>query len=103
MKLTQEQLAELIAKVFSNLDERRKACKEGEVAPGGFSTDEIMSEVNNILNALGGEGFGEGEGEGVPLPQIPPLLILCHRYFCCRCRKGRGRRYGCRRISRADR
>lgn len=64
MKLTQEQLAELIAKVFSNLDERRKACKEGEGAPGGFSTDDIISEVNNILGALGDEGFGSGESEG---------------------------------------
>ena len=45
MKLTQEQLAELIAKVFSNLDERRKACKEGEGAPGGFSTDDIVMGV----------------------------------------------------------
>ena len=29
MKLTQEQLAELIAKVFTNLDEKRKAISEG--------------------------------------------------------------------------
>ena len=50
--------------MFSNLDERRKACKEGEGAPGGFSTDDIISEVNNILGALGDEGFGSGESEG---------------------------------------
>lgn len=37
MKLTQEQLAELIAKVFTNLDEKRKACKEnGEAVSDGI-------------------------------------------------------------------
>ena len=43
MKLTQEQLAELIAKVFTNLDEKRKACKEnGEAVSDGISTEEIL-------------------------------------------------------------
>lgn len=56
MKLTQEQLAELIAKVFTNLDEKRKACKEnGEAVSDGISTEEILAEVTAIL---------EGEGEG---------------------------------------
>jgi len=46
MKLTQEQLAELIAKVFTNLDEKRKACKEnGEAVSDGISTEEILAEV----------------------------------------------------------
>lgn len=58
MKLTQEQLAELIAKVFTNLDEKRKACKEnGEAVSDGISTEEILAEVTAILE-------GEGEGEG---------------------------------------
>ena len=33
MKLTQEQLAELIAKVFANLDEKRKAVSGAAKAP----------------------------------------------------------------------
>ena len=50
MKLTQEQLAELIAKVFTNLDEKRKACKEnGEAVSDGISTEEILAEVTAIL------------------------------------------------------
>ena len=39
MKLTQEQLAELIAKVFANIDEKRKARKEGgEELPENITT-----------------------------------------------------------------
>ena len=55
MKLTQEQLAELIAKVFTNLDEKRKACKEnGEAVSDGISTEEILAEVTAILEDEGG-------------------------------------------------
>lgn len=55
MKLTQEQLAELIAKVFTNLDEKRKACKEnGEAVSDGISTEEILAEVTAILEGEGG-------------------------------------------------
>lgn len=78
MKLTQEQLAELIAKVFASLDEKRKTRKEdGEDLPENISPEEIIAEVNAILSELGdgagepasnpgksGEKAGEGEGEG---------------------------------------
>ena len=74
MKLTQEQLAELIAKVFANLDEKRKAVSEGgESSPIGFGTDEILSEISAILEGMEGseppvgepvnEPAGEGEGD----------------------------------------
>ena len=53
MKLTQEQLAELIAKVFTNLDEKRKACKEnGEAVSDGISTEEILAEVTATARRL---------------------------------------------------
>lgn len=54
MKLTQEQLAELIAKVFANLDERRRANKEGEAPSGGFSIEEIVAEISNIFDGMEG-------------------------------------------------
>lgn len=74
MKLTQEQLAELIAKVFANLDEKRKAISEGgESSPISFGTDEILSEISAILEGMEGseppvgepvnEPVGEGEGD----------------------------------------
>ncbi|MEG1562527.1 MAG: phage major capsid protein [Bacteroides sp.] len=51
MKLTQEQLAELIAKVFANLGEKRKACKEnGEDVSETVGIEEILAEVTAILN-----------------------------------------------------
>ena len=74
MKLTQEQLAELIAKVFANLDEKRKAISEGgESSLISFGTDEILSEISAILEGMEGseppvgepmnEPVGEGEGD----------------------------------------
>lgn len=57
MKLTQEQLAELIAKVFANIDAKRKSSKED----GEISTDEIIAEVSAIL-----EEMDAGEGDGSP-------------------------------------
>lgn len=78
MKLTQEQLAELIAKVFTNLDEKRKACKEnGEDVPETIGTEEILAEITTILNEMdGGEpapaaGEGEGEKAGEPVATAP--------------------------------
>ena len=56
MKLTQEQLAELIAKVFASISEKRKAAsKEADPAPADDSigTDEILSAVSEILGDLG--------------------------------------------------
>lgn len=64
MKLTQEQLAELIAKVFASINEKRKARKEGgEDLPETIGTEEIISEVGAILNDMGDPA---GEGEGIP-------------------------------------
>ena len=54
MKLTQEQLAELIAKVFANLDERRRANKEGEAPSGGYSIEEIVAQISNIFDGIEG-------------------------------------------------
>ena len=58
MKLTQEQLAELIAKIFAGIDEKRKARKEaGEEVAEGIGVDEILAEVNAIVEGMdGGEG-----------------------------------------------
>ena len=89
MKLTQEQLAELIAKVFANLDEKRRTNAEGDSPAGGFSIEDILSEISAIFDGAegsepsggfgsvtepagtteptneGGEGDkGDGEGEG---------------------------------------
>lgn len=66
MKLTQEQLAELIAKIFANIGEKRKACKEaGEEVAEGISVEEILAEVNAIVEGMEGNDTGEeAEGEG---------------------------------------
>lgn len=57
MKLTPEQLAELIAKVFASISEKRKAAsKETDPAPAAddnISTDEILSAVSKILGDIG--------------------------------------------------
>lgn len=63
MKLTQEQLAELIAKVFANIDAKRKACKED----GEISTDEIIAEVSAILEEMGDGETDPGEDEADPV------------------------------------
>lgn len=64
MKLTQEQLAELIAKVFNGICEKRKSVKEdGDIDTADFSMDEIMAEVAEVLGDIEYEGDGEGEGE----------------------------------------
>lgn len=56
MKLTQEQLAELIAKVFANIDEKRKARKEGgEELPENIGVDEIITEITALLADAGSE------------------------------------------------
>lgn len=67
MKLTQEQLAELIAKVFANLDEKRKACKEGEAPSGAFSIEEIVAEISNIFDGMEGS-----EPTSEPAPTFEP-------------------------------
>ncbi len=74
MKLTQEQLAELIAKVFAGIGEKRKARKEGgEDVADDISIEEILSEVSAVVEGMeGGESAattGEntataGESEG---------------------------------------
>lgn len=65
MKLTQEQLAELIAKVFAGIDEKRKACKDaGQEVPDEISIDEIVAEIGTILDGGDTTGTGDGTGEG---------------------------------------
>lgn len=51
MKLTQEKLAELIAKVFENLNQKRLACKEAGEEPGEVTTAEILNEVATLLES----------------------------------------------------
>lgn len=81
MKLTQEQLAELIAKVFANLDEKRKARKEAEGEIEGISTDEILAALTEVIEAVEGDETGEdGEKaeEGEPAAEtgaVTPELI----------------------------
>lgn len=59
MQLTQEQLAELIAKVFANLSERRNA-----EDPNAFSVEDILTEVSTIIGGDAGGGEpGDEEGQ----------------------------------------
>lgn len=82
MKLTQEQLAALIAQVFANLIAAGKD-------PSAITQDDIMAEMTAIIEAGGigdpageggapegdeGKGEGEGEGEGGD-PAITPEFI----------------------------
>lgn len=82
MKLTQEQLAALIAQVFANLIAAGKD-------PSAITQDDIMTEMTAIIEAGGigdpageggapegdeGKGEGEGEGEGGD-PTITPEFI----------------------------
>lgn len=53
MKLTQEQLAELIAKVFANLDEKRKTCKETEGEIEGISNEDILGALTEVIDDIG--------------------------------------------------
>lgn len=67
MKLTQEQLAELIAKVFAGIGEKRKARKEGgEDVAGDISVEEILAEVSAVVEGMEGDenAAAAGEGEG---------------------------------------
>ncbi|MBQ8135209.1 MAG: phage major capsid protein [Clostridia bacterium] len=61
MKLTQEQLAELIAKVFAGIDEKHKARKEAGEDVGEITNEEILAEVTDILSGI--EYTEDGEGE----------------------------------------
>ena len=63
MELTQEQLAELIVKVFANVDEKRKARKENETALDGISTEEIIAAINDLLGSASGGEPESGETE----------------------------------------
>lgn len=86
MKLTQEQLAELIAKVFTCLDEKRKARKETEGEIEGISTEEILEALTEIIGDIddgGSETDGEGkaaedpaaDGDGEGAGAVSPELI----------------------------
>lgn len=61
MKLTQEQLAKLIAKVFSNLT--AKFAEAGKNV-NDITTDDILAELTAVLDEM--NAAGEGEGEGAP-------------------------------------
>ncbi len=82
MQLTQEQLAELIAKVLANLDEKRKALKEDGGDVGAISVEDILAEVANIIGEIG-EPDGEiepsaaksEENDGADDGAVPPELI----------------------------
>ena len=73
MKLTQEQLAKLIAKVFSNLT--AKFAEAGKNV-NDITTDDILAELSAVLDEMNaaddgegapaGDGEGKGEGEGAP-------------------------------------
>ena len=82
MKMTQEQLAELISKVFTNLGEKRKARKEaGEDVSTDFSVDEIIAEVSDIIGDTGennenpeGEDIGESDIKSDGVGVSPELI-----------------------------
>lgn len=59
MKLTQEQLAKLIAKVFSNLT--AKFAEAGKNV-NDITTDDILAELTAVLDEMNAAGEGEGEG-----------------------------------------
>ena len=72
MKLTQEQLAKLIAKVFSNLT--AKFAEAGKNV-NDITADDILAELSAVLEEMNagegegapaGDGEGKGEGEGTP-------------------------------------
>lgn len=80
MKLTQEQLAALIAQVFANLIAAGKD-------PSSITQDDIMTEVTAIVEAGGvagdgegtpdnDEGKGEGEGEGGDATVTPDFINM---------------------------
>lgn len=83
MKLTQEQLAALIARVFANLIAAGKD-------PASIGTEDILSELAIVLDSAGeggssdtGEedgskaegGKGEDDDGAVPLNLLPKLLM----------------------------
>lgn len=83
MKLTQEQLAELIAKVFASINEKRKAaCKESDPATANdnIGTDEILSAVSEILGDIGEPADPDAKADDTATAQaeeaeISPELI----------------------------
>ena len=65
MKLTQEQLAEIIAKVFASIEAKRKAKMDaGESVPDEITTEELMAELAAVLDGQDGGDGGEGAPEG---------------------------------------
>ena len=62
MKLNQKELAEIIAKIYNNLSEKRKARKEaGEDVAEGFTAEEIVGELAAIVGS--GEDGESKSGE----------------------------------------
>ena len=58
MKLTQEQLAAIIAKIFANLVAAGKD-------PASITTEDITTELNAVLEAVGASAAG--------MSRVPPL------------------------------
>jgi HK97 family phage major capsid protein len=83
MQLTQEQLAELFAKVIAGIDEKRKARKEEGEELGAISTEEILAEVSDIIGEFTGGGEGgepsgdkdHHDGEGGVSPDLIAAVI----------------------------
>ena len=59
MKLTPEQLAQLIAQIFANLTAAGKD-------PASITTEDIMAELNAAIEANGGDGEPAAEPENEP-------------------------------------
>lgn len=68
MKLNQEQLAELIAQIFTGIDEKRKSLTEGMNEP--ISKEEIIEEINKVLTETNVE-----EEEKKVEEEISPELV----------------------------
>ena len=60
MELTQEQLAEIIAKVFQNLDERIKA-EGGDLS--NITTEEIMAEISAVIGEMDSAPAQDDKGD----------------------------------------
>lgn len=81
MKMTQEQLAELIAKVFANLTAKGKI--------DSFTTEDIMAEVSAVIGdgTGGGEptdedgGKSDGDGASAVTPELVSLVLEALKSF----------------------
>lgn len=61
MTLTQEQLVELIAKIYANLVEKQEAIKAAGGTPEEITTDDIVAELETLLSEVGETDERTGE------------------------------------------